>query len=135
VWLTYASGVRMNFTSDGGRNRHGITFEGTDGWVYVHRGGIEASSPTLLEEKIGENEIRLPVSTHHQRNLLESVRSRKPTVCPIDVAVRSESICHMSDIAIRLRRKLRWDPKSEKFIGDEEANRMLTRAMRSPWHV
>ncbi len=135
VWLTYANGVRVNFTSDGGRNRHGITFEGSDGWVYVHRSGIEASQPALLAEKFGPGDIQLPVSTQHQRNFIDSVRSRQPTICPIDVAVRSETICHLSDIAIRLGRKLKWDPGREEFVGDEQANRMLTRAMRSPWHV
>jgi len=56
-------------------------------------------------------------------------------VCPIDVAVRSETICHLSDIAMRLGRKLKWDPVKEEFPGDAEANRRLTRALRSPWHL
>lgn len=131
----YANGVRMNFTSDGGKNPHGIRFEGTEGWVYVNREAFDANPKSLLQEKIGPDEIRLPASTHHQRNLLDCIRTRGRTVSPIDVAVRSDTVCHLSDIAMRLGRKLRWDPEKETFVGDEGANQMLKRAMRSPWHL
>jgi len=63
------------------------------------------------------------------------VKTRQPTVCPPETAHRSNSICQLADIAIRLRRKLRWDPEKEQFVNDAEANRMLSRAMREPWHL
>jgi predicted dehydrogenase len=133
VDFRYSNGVAMSFTSDGGKNEHGIRFEGADGWVYVRRGFIDAHPKALLQEKIGPGEIHLPVSSHHQQNLLDSIRSRRPTVCPIDVAVRSDTVCHLADIAMRLGRKLRWDPDREEFAGDAGANRMLARAQRAPW--
>jgi hypothetical protein len=77
----------------------------------------------------------LPVSRHHQANLVESVKTRRPTICPIDVAVRSDTICHLGDIAMRLGRKLRWDPAREEFVGDDQANAMTLRALRSPWYL
>jgi glucose-fructose oxidoreductase len=135
VTLRYANGVRMHFTSDGLMNDHGIRFEGTGGWVYVNRSVLDANPKSLLEEKFGPNEIHLPRSEHHQQNFLDCVRSRGRTVSPIDVAVRSDTICHLSDIAMRLGRKLSWDPVKEVFAGDAEANRRLRRAMRSPWHL
>jgi predicted dehydrogenase len=135
VDLQYANGVRVNFTSDGGKNPHGIRFEGSEGWVYVNRETIDAHPKSLLKESIGPDGIHLPVSQHHQRNLLESVKSRRQPICPIDVAVRSETLCHLSDIAVRLGRKLRWDPASEEFVDDASANRMLKRAMREPWRL
>jgi len=135
VHLEYANGVRLHFTSDGGPNAHGIRFEGTKGWVYVLRGGIDADPKALLEEKFGAGDTRLYASDHHQRNFIECVRSRKETISPIDVAVRSDSICHLADIAMRLGRRLRWDPERETFIGDADANRMLGRPMREPWHL
>jgi predicted dehydrogenase len=133
--LKYAGGVRLSFTSDGGKNEHGIRFEGPDGWVYVRRGFIDASPKALLQEKLGEKEIHLPVSEHHQRNFVECVKSRRETISPIDVAVRSDTVCNISDIAMRLGRRLRWDPEKEEFPGDVEANRMLRRAMREPWSL
>jgi predicted dehydrogenase len=134
VLLRYATGVVLDYT-DEGQNRHGITFEGTDGWVYVARGVIDAHPKRLLQERFGPDEVHLYESRSHVGSFLECVRTRARTVCPIDVAVRSDMICHLSDIAMRLGRKLRWDPETEQFEGDDGANRMLTRAMRSPWQV
>jgi hypothetical protein len=111
----------------------GILFIGTDGWVIVSRGGIAAEPKWLLQETFDADEIHLPVSNHHKRNFLECVRTRRETICPVETAVRSDTICHLDDIAIRLGRKLRWDPKKEQFINDDEANRLLRRPMRSPW--
>jgi predicted dehydrogenase len=138
VDLTFAGGVTMNFT-DGKKNPLGVRFEGTDGWVFVlerHLGGdVDADPKSLLKRPFGPNDLRLPVSNHHQQNFLDGVKTRQPTVAPIDVAVRSDTLCQLSDIAMRLGRKLRWDPDQESFVGDAEADRMLTRPMRSPWHL
>jgi len=113
----------------------GILFLGSDGWVFVCRDLIEAHPKLLLTSTIGPDEIRLPRSNNHRRNFIDCVKTRQKTICPIETAVRSDTICHLDDIAIRLGRKLRWDPEREEFINDEEANRMLTRPMRSPWHL
>jgi predicted dehydrogenase len=135
VTLRYANGVTLDYTSDGDRNKHGIRFEGPDGWVYVNRSEFDAYPKSLLEEKIGPDEIHLPASTNHQRNWVDGIKSRRPTVANIDVAVRSDTLCHLSDIAIRLNRKLQWDPVQEEFVNDPEANRRLRRSMRGPWHL
>ncbi len=135
VTMTYANGVTLDYTSDGDRNQHGIRFEGSEGWVYVNRSAFDAQPKSLLDEKIGPDEIRLPVSTNHQRNWIDCIKTRGRTIANIDVAVRSDTLCHLSDIAIRLGRKLRWDPEKEEFVNDPEANRRLKRAMRSPWHL
>jgi len=135
VTLRYSNGVTVDFTSDGGRNAHGIRFEGPEGWVHVARGFIDAQPRSLLGVAIQPNETRLPVSDHHQGNFLDGVRTRRRTISPIDVAVRSDTVCHLSHIAMRLGRRLRWDPEREEFPGDAGANRMLARAMRAPWHL
>ncbi len=131
----YSNGVRMNFTSDGLSQPHGVRFVGAEGWVHVDRQRLDAEPKSLLKETIGPNEIHLPVSTHHQGNLLEAVKTRGPTISPIEVAVRSDTICHLGDIAMRLGRRLKWDPEKELFVNDDEANSKLKRAMRSPWHL
>ncbi|KPK44931.1 MAG: hypothetical protein AMJ65_01520 [Phycisphaerae bacterium SG8_4] len=142
---TYASGVKMIHASTriaAKRSRQfavrkgpGILFIGTEGWVLVGRGYLQAEPKSLLTATIGPDEVHLPASVNHRRDFLECVRSRKRTICPVETAVRSDTICHMDDIAIRLGRKLRWDPDREEFINDETANRMLTRPMRSPWRL
>ena len=139
----YASGVTMNFTGNpfpeewrkryGRTGSHGTAFEGTDGWVHVDRSGINAYPKKLLQTKFGPNEIGLYNSSSHVRNLLDCVKSRAKTICPIDEAVQGDIICHISDIAIRLEQKLKWDPKKELFVNNDAANRRLSRPMRSPW--
>ncbi len=132
--LNYANGVTLNFT-DNKERRQGVLFQGTEGWVFVKRGAIDAEPKSLLNETIGPDEIRLLVSNDHARNFIDCVRARTTPVSSIGAAVRSDTVCHLSDIAMRLGRKLRWDPQAERFIDDPVANRMLSRSMRSPWHL
>jgi len=145
VSLQYDSGVTMNYTGNpypdewkkryGRTSDHGTAFEGTDGWVHVDRSGINAHPKELLDTQWGPNDTRLYESAGHQRNLLDCVRSHKETICPIDVAVQADILCHISDIAIRTEQKLRWDWAKERFVNNEAANRRLVRAMRSPWRL
>ena len=142
---TYANGVKMIHASTriaakrtkqfAARKGPGILFIGTEGWVLVGREYLQAEPKSLLTATIGPDEIHLPRSNNHRRNFIECVKSRQRTTCPVETAVRSDTICHLDDIAIRLGRKLRWDPKQEEFINDEKPNRMLTRPMRSPWRL
>jgi len=141
----YANGVKMIHMNTGNALKHaepfklrnglGVLFLGTDGWVLVGRGFLAAEPKSLLTATIGANEIRLPRSSNHRRNFIECVKSRRQPICPVEQAVRTDTICHLDDIAIRLNRKLQWDPKTEHFLTDEMANRFLTRPMRNPWHV
>lgn len=112
---------------------HGVRFEGTDGWLWVTRGHIEASKPAILNDKFGEKDVRLPVSNDHMGNFFDAVRSRKQPICPAEVGHRSASVCHLAGIAVRLGRKLKWDPVKEEFVGDKEANALLTREQRKKW--
>ena len=130
----YADGVTMVYM-DEAQSKHGVTFQGTEGWVHITREGIWAEPQSLLASTIGPNEIHLPESEGHQRNFLDAVKTRSPTICPIDTAVRTDTICHLTDICTRLGRKLQWDPQKEDFVNDPQASRMLSRPMRSPWHL
>ncbi len=130
----YADGVTMIYT-DQKQNEHGVLFKGTEGWVHVKRGHIDAEPKSLLTSKIGPNEIHLLKSPGHQRQFLDSIKTREPTVSGIDVAVRSDTLAHLTDICTRLGRKIHWDPKMERIDDDVAASRMLNRAMRAPWRV
>ena len=103
--------------------------------MHVRRGYINARPKAILGSVIGPNEIRLYKSNDHIRNFLDCVKSRAATISPIDAAVRVDTLCHLSNIATQLERRLSWDAKSERFVNDESANRFLARSMRSPWHL
>lgn len=134
IEYTYANGVKV-ICADNKENKQGVVFEGSDGWVYVRRGFIDANPKSLLEETIGPDETKLYVSNNHKGNFYECVKSRAETIAPAEVAHRSCSVCLLGDIAMRLGRKLHWDPGKEEFVNDAEANRMRARTMRSPWRL
>jgi len=117
------------------KNRGGALWEGEDGWVWVDRGGMDAEPKALLKDVIEPNETPLYRSRDHSDNFLDCVRSRATTITPIEVAHRAISIAHLGNIAMRLEKKIRWDPEAERLDNDPEAERLLTRAMRGTWHV
>ena len=129
----YANGVRVVMTSTD-QNPNGVRFQGTDGWVFT-RFGIDAHPKSLLNEFIRPNEVRLYESKLHEQNFLDCVRTRARTIAPVEVAHRSTTTCLLGGIALKLRRKLRWDPDREHFIDDPEADRLLNYTMRAPWHL
>jgi predicted dehydrogenase len=144
VQYTYANGVTQTCRStpanawngaviDAQRQQHGVKFEGSDGWIFVTRGKIEASDPALLTTPLPASATRLYVSDNHMRNFFDCVRSREQPICDAEIGHRSVSVCHLGVIALRLGRKLRWNPDQEQFTGDAVANQWLAREMRKPW--
>jgi predicted dehydrogenase len=137
---TYASGAKMIVAdgspqADGAKFPNGIRFVGTEGWVFVSRGKIDSEPKSLLTSAIGPDEIHLYESNDHKGNFLDCVKTRGETIAPIENAHRSITIAHLGNIAMLLGRKVRWNPDTEQFVGDAEADRMLSRAMRAPWHL
>jgi len=108
---------------------------GSEGWIYVSRQEIRAHPATLLRKVIGPNEKKAIFSNDHRRNFLDAVKKRTVPIANIESAVHGEMTNQQADIALRLRRKVRWDPAKEKFIGDAQATRMMARPMRSPWSL
>jgi len=131
IEYTYANGVKLHLKTGGGN----IRFEGSEGWVFVTRGKIDAEPKSLLTTKIGPDEIHLYNSNDHKQNFLDCIKSRKDTICTAEIGHRSSSVCHLGNIAMLLDRKLKWDPKAERFINDSAANRMLAHGMRAPWRL
>lgn len=111
-----------------------VRFEGTDGWVYAEFDGIlDAHPKSLLEEKIGPDEIHLLLKDE-KRDFLDCVKSRGQTLEDAEVGHRTTSLCHLGHIAIQVGGKLKWDPKAERFTNSDEANRMLQRPpARAPY--
>ena len=117
-----------------GEKYHGVQFEGPEGWIFVSRGDtLEASDPALIEKPLPANAERLYASDDHMGNFFECVKSRKSPICAAEIGHRSASLCHLGTAAIRLGRKLEWDPVAETFKDDLEAEKMLSREMRKPY--
>ncbi|MFZ2146165.1 MAG: Gfo/Idh/MocA family oxidoreductase [Sedimentisphaerales bacterium] len=131
IEYTYANGVKLFLKSGGGNTR----FEGTEGWVLVTRGKIDAEPKSLLTTKIGPDEIHLYNSNDHRQDFLDCIKSRKDPIASVEIGQRTSTVCHLGNIAMMLGRKLKWDPQKERFINDSSANNMLARAMRAPWRL
>ena len=120
----------------GSTTSHGTAFEGSEGWICVDRLRIQASSNELLHTPRDSFRVLLPKSSNHIRDFLNAVRHRREPVAPIDSAVQADFLCQIAQIAIRLGRKLRWDPFMEQFRNDSEANRLLQAPpWRPPWQM
>jgi predicted dehydrogenase len=141
--LEYAEGFKVT----GGTSLPlGVRFEGENGWIFLPLGfpGPEtnptvqtpsASDPALLATRLDDRATRLFVSNDHHDTFLRAVRTRGESASPVEIGHRSTSVCHLINISMRLGRKLRWNPITEEFIGDDSANQMRSRAMREPWSL
>jgi predicted dehydrogenase len=134
VTYRYANGVTMTCTS----GNPSIKFIGADGWVGNRgwRGKVEASSDEILKSEIGPNELHLYTNPHGEHDdFLKCVKSRKDPYFPVDIGHRVATVCHLANICLRLKRKLKWDPVAEYFENDAEANALMARPLRSPWKL
>jgi predicted dehydrogenase len=127
----YANGVELECKTD--KRNFGGTFFGSSGWLRVGSKVIECSDPAILKSEIGPNEIRFAVSSNHYRNFLDSVKSRKDPMEPVEVGHRTASLCHLGNIAMQLNKKIKWDPLKEQIVGDREAAKLISRPMRAPY--
>jgi predicted dehydrogenase len=138
VTTKYANGLTMIIANDR-QLPHGMgtCWYGENGkWLHVTRDEpIHANPKSVVDEVIGPNEVHLYESKDHHQNFLDCVKSRRETITPAEVAHRSLSPALLGEIAMLTGRKLKWDPEKEEIIGDAEASRMLSRPMRSPWHL
>ncbi|CAN5849562.1 Gfo/Idh/MocA family oxidoreductase [soil metagenome] len=145
VTLTYPGNVILNVSD---KHPNGIKFIGDEGWIFVSRDAqaatasdptsaptglkpLDASNPKLLDPN-GVT-VHLPHSLSHHRNWLECVKSRATPLAPAPIAHRSNTACILSWIAMKLERPLTWDPVTERFVNDAEANAMLTRPERGSY--
>jgi len=132
VEMVASNGLRFSF-SDNRHHPQGCRFKGDKGWVHVNRGGIRAEPASLLKVAIKPDEEHLYVSRNHHGNFLECIRTRRDPVSDVEAGCAATNATIIADIATRMGRKITWDWKTEQFVKDDEANRMLQRAMRTPW--
>jgi len=108
---------------------------GSKGWIYVSREAMWTNPPSLMRSFIGPEERHVIMSNDHKQNFFNAIRSGQPTIATVQNAAHDEMMCQMGDIALRLKRKVRFDPVKEAFIDDPEANRRAFRSLRSPWRI
>ncbi|HVJ81019.1 MAG TPA: Gfo/Idh/MocA family oxidoreductase [Planctomycetia bacterium] len=124
----YANGVEMFHGGEAD-----CVFVGDRGVIRVSRDKIGSEPKNLLTDPLPAGAVKLYRADSHRRNWLDSIRSGKPPICPSETGHRSASICHLGNIGYQVRRKLTWDPKTERFAGDEAANALVDPAPRAPW--
>jgi len=142
--IRFASGVTMTYWGTGvpkdehprlAKLNNYAQLIGTEGWIALYYASMDCEPQSLRDAPLGPNDLRLPEGKGQERNFIECVRTRETPVSNIDDAVQSDLVSHVCDVAIRAGRKITWDPVKEEIIGDAEASRMLTRAMREPWQI
>jgi predicted dehydrogenase len=147
--MLYDNGVTVTGTTDSPEKPNGILFTGTGGWIFVSRGeyrasanepantaskALQASDPKILSPLTDSDTVRLYESSDHHGNWLESILTRSANITPAEVAHRSCTACLLQHIAMKLCRKLYWDPVLERFKNDDEANSMIARHQRPPYN-
>ena len=132
----------IEYVIAGGYNeiQGGAKWIGPNGWVRVDRGTLDASNKDWIREiqkldKAGSLKVQLYNSPGHHKEFLDSIKSRKRTLTPVEIAHRSQTPGHLGYIASLVGRKLKWDAVKQEIVGDPEATALLGKKMRAPWHI
>lgn len=146
---TYANGVKLRlmdyetakdvvtkYTSSW-RDGDGVVFHGTKAWIGLVSGGasFDSSDRNLWKVEFKANDERLAVSQEHNRNFIDCVKSREETICPVEMAIRCDTICHLTRAAAITGRVINWNPEKEEIIGDPDASKLLSLPYREKWKV
>jgi len=146
VMCEYSNGVKLRFMDyrtakpvvaqylPGWHDGDGIIFHGTEGWISDAE-GFCASNKSLWKQDFKPGDEQLMVSPEHNRNFIDCVKSRQETLCPVEMAIRCDAICQLSNIAAQTGRVIQWDPEKEMIVGDDKASQMLVRPYRDKWKV
>ena len=139
--MNYATGVRLSCSPG---ERGGATCIGSEGTLYASHGGNFQASDERLEtialkptdrRLYGDPASPVPRLAAHRQNFVDCVRSRELPIAPAETGQRTETVCHLANIAMLRGRKIRWDPQSERIIEDPFASKMLSRPKRAPWNL
>jgi len=139
VVYTYANGIKLHCSS---HKPGGTKFIGTKGWVHVNRGWVRAEPASLLKAEFGADDEHLEASLKHpdnwvahKMNWVDCIETRRRPIADVEIGHRTITMSHLGVISMRLGRPFRWDPDREQIIGDDEANRWVSKPMRPPWHL
>jgi len=129
VRYRYANGVQMIYKTESPY----VRFEGTEGWIRANfgRGGITAEPESVLDSKIGPDEIHFRFKSE-KADFIDCVKTRGQTLEDAEVGHRTTSLCHLGHIAIQVGQELRWDPDAERFLNSDEANKLIEKPIYAP---
>ncbi len=136
VRYVYANGVELihgGWTNPDGKGMGGVNFVGETGSVHVDRGQLQSWPESVVKEPLGASEKPLYKSPGHHQDWFYCIRNRKRPICDVEIGARSVTVCHLGNLAYWNGRKLKWDPKRWRFVGDREADSWRERERRSPW--
>jgi hypothetical protein len=144
----YANGVELHLMDSdsaepvvtrykpGWKGGDGVVFHGTEGWIGNISDGFHASDRRIWKTEFKPDDERLPVSTEHNRNFIDCVKSRAETMCPVEMAIRCDTICHLTRAAALSGKPVEWDPVKEQVVNNPEAAELLgPRPHRDKWKV
>ncbi len=133
VTHTFANGVILVVGQGEKDCPQGVTFVGANGSIFVDRSKIKSNPEELVKQPFQESDDKLYVSTNHYQNFVDCLKSRKLPVCDIEIGHRSATVCHLGNIALRLGRRIQWNPATEQIVGDDDAAKWVSRPYRAPW--
>jgi predicted dehydrogenase len=135
ITCKYPSDITMIIAGGHGDIKSGTKWIGTDGWVWVDREGYDASNLDWFAKLPDSCKVSLYKSDNHQANFIDCVKSRKPTITPVETAHHSATPGHLGLISMLVGRKITWDVKKEVIVGDSDASKLLSRSYRSPYSL
>ena len=133
VTHTYANGVILVVGQGEKDCPGGVTFVGSEGTIFVDRGKITSTPEDIVKQPMTDSDERLYVSTNHHQNFMDCLKSRKLPICDVEIGHRAATICHLGNIALRLGRRIQWNPATEQIVGDDDAAKWVSRPYRAPW--
>ena len=134
----YASGVVVygcGYPGEPVGGSGGACWVGTEGRIAVDREHLVSYPREIAARPLGPDEVHLYKNNSHSGNFLECIRTRKQTICHAESTHRAASALLLGGILQTVKRRLKWDPVKEQFLNDDEANRLLSAAKRSPWRI
>lgn len=131
VEARYDDGVRLVMKS----GPKGVRFDGDEGWIHITDEGVITAQPQSILAARSVPRVSWAFMGGHVRNFLDCIKTRHRTASHPELAHRAHTIAHCANICLRLGRKVQWDPEAERFVNDDIANQLLSRAMRAPWRV
>jgi len=126
----YANGLPMYHGGEAD-----CVFHGTKGTIFVSRGFLRAEPTSILEYRLSPDDVHLNRHRSHRDDFIDCIKTRGRPIADVEIGHRTSTICQLGNICDFLNRRLKWDPVAERFVGDEEANRLLSRAGRAPWRT
>jgi hypothetical protein len=135
LFLTYRYANGITMTHEKWEWNNAIHFFGTEGEIKVQRGKLETSPASLKDRIFTDADKRVYNSTNHYKDFLNAMRTRKKPICDVEIGHRTATVCNLGNIAYRLNRSLKWNPKKETILNDAEASALLGRPMNNEWKI